>query len=138
MHYLERELRGVVGDAALDARLDDGAWYWNLEKPEDEWMSPGFWHTLGYTHAGRSHNPSEWQDLIHPDDLETATAAFESHLADDTPYDLHVRYKAGPRRSFSVDGWVYIRCKGRAVRDTTGAPVRMLGYHWDVTHEYVR
>lgn len=24
----------------------DGAWYWDLENPESEWMSPLFWEVL--------------------------------------------------------------------------------------------
>ena len=26
----------------------DGLWYWDLERPENEWMSERFWKVLGY------------------------------------------------------------------------------------------
>lgn len=57
----------------------DGLWYWNLEQPEDEWMDSRFWEVLGFDPASREHKASEWQDLIHPDDLELAIKNFQRH-----------------------------------------------------------
>ncbi len=106
----------------------DGVWYWDLENPENEWMSPEFWDVLGYDPATKPHDPAAWQDLIHPDDLKTAIRNFDAHCADPAhPYDQIVRY-------LHADGsTVWVRCRGMAIRDAGGKPIRMLGAHNDVT-----
>jgi PAS domain S-box-containing protein len=131
--YLEAELFDLMArdpdtlrflqNAALD-----GMWYWDLEHPENEWMSASFWRLFGVDPAKRRHLSSEWQDLIDPDDLATALSNFERHAADPShPYDQIVRYR-------HVDGsTVWVRCRGMAIRDAAGRPLRMLGAHSDVT-----
>lgn len=132
-HYLKRELYELIRtDSAIFEFLQrgslDGLWYWDLEKPDHEWMSTRFWETLGYDPAERQHLASEWQDLIHPEDLEAAVETFERHCADPSyPYDLYVRYR---HREGST---VWVRCRGMAIRDSGGHAVRMLGAHTDVT-----
>ncbi len=132
-HYLKQELYELVRedesifDFLQDAALD-GFWYWDLEQPEHEWMNRRFWELLGFDPAEKKHRADEWQDLIHPDDLKTALTNFELHCADpDHPYDQLVRYQ---HRDGST---VWVRCRGLAVRNAEGQPVRMLGAHIDVT-----
>jgi len=132
-HYLKRELYDLFGKDSslfdfLQAGSLDGVWYWNLEQPRDEWMSPKFWEVLGYDPAEKKHLSSEWKDLIFPEDLQTASENIEKHCADASyPYDQIVRY----RRKNGSTAWV--RCRGFAIRDATGKPVRMLGVHTDIT-----
>ncbi len=132
-HYLKVEL-----DARLNADSEiwrfiqlgslDGIWYWNLENPADEWMSPEFWRLFGIDPATRKHSPDEWQDIIFPEDLKTATDSFHAHCADpDQPYDQLVRYR------HANGSTVWVRCRGLAIRDETGRPIRMLGAHNDMT-----
>ncbi len=132
-HYLKAELDKLVQSELsifefLQTGALDGIWYWDLENPENEWMSSRFWTTLGYDAGTRKHLSSEWQDLIHPQDLKVAIDNFNQHCADPAhPYDQVVRY-------FHEDGsTVWIRCRGMAIRDKTGKPVRMLGAHTDLT-----
>lgn len=133
-HYLKKELYEKVGsdpsffDFVQSASLD-GLWYWDLEQPENEWMSPEFWWTLGYDPAEREHKIAEWQEIIFQEDLTKAQEALEAHLADPrSPYDQIVRYR------HASGGVVWVRCRGMAVRDpATGKPYRMLGAHTDVT-----
>ncbi len=112
----------------LQAGSLDGIWYWDLENPEYEWMSPAFWRLFGVDPDTRTHRASEWQDLIHPDDLAVAIENFQKHCADpDHPYDQIVRYR-------HADGsTVWVRCRGMAIRNASGEPIRMLGAHSDVT-----
>jgi len=132
-HYLRNELYNKmkenqkIFDFLQDGSLD-GIWYWDLENPENEWMSPIFWRTLGYDPRRKKHLASEWQDLIHPEDLRVALENFKRHCADpEHPYDQIVRY-------LHKDGsTVWVRCRGIAVRDKTGKPVRLLGAHNDLT-----
>ena len=132
-HYLQAELYQLVRDDSeifdfLQNGSLDGIWYWDLEQPEQEWMSPQFWRLFGYNPDQMPHLASAWQDIIFQDDLALAVANFEKHCADPShPYDQIVRYK-------HLDGsTVWVRCRGIAIRDAEGTPKRMLGAHVDVT-----
>ncbi len=132
-HYLKRELYAQVREDSrifefLQGGSLDGVWYWDLERPEHEWMSPRFWQALGVDPRDKQHLASEWQDLINHDDLAVALENFKRHCDDPNhPYDQIVRYR-------HADGsTVWIRCRGLAIRDADGKPVRMLGAHTDVT-----
>lgn len=132
-YYLKKELYSLLktDDKIFDFIQNvclDGLWFWDLEKPENEWMNPVFWKTLGYNPDDMPHSPSAWQDIINKDDLKLAIDNFNKHLCDeDHPYDQIVRYR-------HKDGHiVWIRCKGNAIRDENGKPIRMLGIHNDIT-----
>jgi len=132
-HYLEAELYALIQrDPEIFTFLRegslDGIWYWDLEKPDHEWMDNRFWKLLGYHPETKQHDPSEWQNLIHPDDLKIALKNFHAHLEDPKhPYDQVVRYTHREGKT------VYVRCRGLAIRDEDGKPLRMLGVHNDIT-----
>ena len=132
-HYLQRELYELVQqDSSIFEFLQrgslDGVWYWDITHPENEWMSPRFWELLGFDPAKKEHLAKEWQDLINPEDLEVALSNITKHCADPNhPYDQMVRYR-------HKDGsTVWVRCRGIAIRDHTGKPIRLLGAHTDLT-----
>lgn len=132
-NYLKLELYDLIKkDSKIFDFLQEGAldglWYWDLENPENEWMNARFWQLLGIDPATKTHQAHEWQDLINADDLETALENFQKHVEDAShPYDQIVRYR-------HADGsTVWVRCRGLAIRDTNGKPIRMLGAHNDVT-----
>jgi len=132
-HYLRRELYDLVRtDQQIFDFLQkgslDGLWYWDLDRPEHEWMSARFWEVLGYDPAGMAHDPASWQDIIDQGDLATALENFERHCADAAhPYDQIVRYRH--REGHTVT----IRCRGIAIRDEAGRAIRMLGAHNDIS-----
>ena len=132
-HYLRRELYDqVIKDTAIfefiQAGSLDGIWYWDLTNPENEWMSDRFWETLGYDPSTKMPLASEWQKIIDPADFKTVTNNIKKHLADPHfPFDQVVRF-------LHNDGSIaWVRCRGIAIRDASGAPVRMLGAHTDIT-----
>jgi PAS domain S-box-containing protein len=132
-HYLQRELYELVQtDESIFEFLQrgslDGVWYWDITHPENEWMSPRFWELLGFDPTKKEHLAKEWQDLINTEDLEVALSNYTKHCADPKhPYDQTVRYR-------HKDGsTVWVRCRGIAIRDHTGKPIRLLGAHTDLT-----
>lgn len=132
-NYLETELNQLV-HTDIDTRkflqvgFTDGVWYWDLEHPENEWMSPEFWRTLGIHPASNRADPRDWQKIIFEDDLRTLMHNFEAHCADPNhPYDQVVRYR------HANGSTVWIRTVGFAVRNDAGQPVRMLSGHTDIT-----
>lgn len=132
-NYLQVELEQLFAERTdmwdfLQQGSLDGVWYWDLENPENEWLSEEFWHLLGYDPAEREHKPEEWQDIINADDLKVALENFHKHVENpDHPYDQIVRYT---HRDGST---VWVRCRGLAIRDSNGKAIRMLGAHNDLT-----
>ena len=132
-NYLKTELSNLLkaNDKTwefLQAGSLDGVWYWDLENPENEWMSPELWRLFGVDPTTKTHNPAEWQDLIFEEDLVVALEAFHAHCEDPThPYDQVVRYR------HANGSTVWVRCRGLAIRDETGKAIRMLGAHTDMT-----
>ncbi len=132
-HYLEAELEDrllndpTIWDFIRRSSLD-GVWFWDLENPEHEWMSPEFWKTLGFDPATKPHLADAWQDLINPKDLELATINAERHIADpNVPYDQIVRY------ANAKGGTTWVRCRGLALRNEDGKAVRLFGAHTELT-----
>ncbi|MGB0175582.1 MAG: PAS domain-containing sensor histidine kinase [Owenweeksia sp.] len=133
MNYLQKELYKLIkqDDDVFDFLQQsslDGLWYWDIENPENEWMNRSFWETLGYDPDEMPHKASAWQDIIFPEDGQQAMKQAQAHFADPSnPYDQVVRYR-------HKDGHtVWIRCRGMAVRDKDGKPLRMLGAHTEIT-----
>ncbi|WP_436397661.1 PAS domain-containing protein [Roseobacter sp. S98] len=132
-HYLESELESLIRtDPAIwrfirEASLD-GVWYWDLNDPQHEYMSPEFWQLFGFDPKTKKHMAAEWQNLIYPEDLELAKENLGAHLADPShPYDQVVRYRCSDGKT------AWVRCRGIAVRDEQGNPTRLLGAHNDIT-----
>lgn len=135
MNYLKRELyRRIQSDNQIfefiqDA-TQDGMWYWDLENPENEWMNPVFWRTLGYDPEEMPHKVSAWKEIINKDDLKAVEKAIEEHLLNPgTVFDEIIRYRHKEGQT------VWIRCKGLAIRDKDGKPLRMLGAHNDISEQ---
>lgn len=132
-NYLKDELYALIQTDPtifefLQAGSLDGIWYWDLGDQAQEWMSPRFWETFGYDPAEKEHLASEWQGMIHPEDLALAIENVQKHIADpDYPYDQVVRY------THQDGSTVWVRCRGLVIRDADGAPRRMLGAHTDIT-----
>ena len=132
-NYLKTELYEMIQKDStifdfLQENSLDGVWYWDLENPQNEWLSQKFWQILGYEAKEKKHLASEWQDLIFPEDLKKAKDNFNKHYENPQyPYDQIVRYK------HKKGNTVWIRCRGSIIRDNNGKPIRMIGIHNDVS-----
>ena len=132
-HYLKAELYKLVRkDPAifefLQAGSLDGIWYWDVERQDQEWMSPRFKELFGYRDDEIPNTSEWWMANIFPEDRDLALDNFAKHLADAShPYDQIVRYR------HRDGGTVWVRCRGLAVRNERGEPIRLLGCHTDVT-----
>ena len=132
-HYLEEEFfQRLREDGSLFRFLQEGAldglWYWDLERPSEEWMDEKFWLTLGYTPSKMPHSPASWQGIIDKEDFEKAGRLISRAI--ENPgfhYDQIVRYTHANGRK------MFIRCRGLVIRDPLGRPIRMLGAHNDIT-----
>jgi len=138
MHYLEQELYDLIrSDETIFRFIQEsslnGLWYWNLEQPDDKWMSANFWLTLGYDPACAELADAPWQSRVLPEDLRIASDKIKQHLSDPTcafVQDLRYRHQDG--------SLIWLRCRGLALRNEHGRPTRMLGAYVDITHEKQR
>lgn len=135
MNHLRKELyelvksESAIFDFIQDIALD-GLSYWDIENPEDEWISPRFWLTLGYNPEEMPHKASALQLRLHPDDLQLAMDNFSRHSENPNyPNDQAIRYihKNGST--------VWIRCRGFAIRNNEGKAIRILKAHQDITQQ---
>lgn len=132
-HYLANELNELAqADTVLWGFIQraslDGVWYWDLENPENLYISPEYWQCLGIDPATRRHSPDEFVDVVFPEDLPNIMTNLEQHYANpDVPYEQIVRFR------HAHGSTVWVRCSGLAIRDTQGRAIRMLGAHNDIT-----
>ncbi|MDQ1089569.1 PAS domain-containing protein [Siphonobacter sp. SORGH_AS_1065] len=132
MHYLKKEFLELLtnDERFFNFFQEAGIWTWDLVNPDNQWMSPSFWDKLGYTPQEITALSSTIVSLLHPDDVQAVTRNLEAHLADPShAFEPVIRY-------FHKDGSiVWVRCRGIAVRNAEGQPVRMLVSHQDITKE---
>ena len=105
-----------------------GVWDWNPQTDEvqfnDNWAT-----MLGYDPEEIGSTLAEWEQRVHPDDIDGVEAALETHLAGESEY-----YETEHRMRTADDDWKWIRDIGRVVeRDNEGQPLRAVGIHIDIT-----
>jgi PAS domain S-box-containing protein len=123
LHESERRLRELQRIANV------GSWDWNVATGE-LWWSDQVYVIFGLDPAGLAASHEIFLKSIHPDDLDAVEQAVQRVLDGEAIYDIRHRITL-------PDGSVrYVRERGEAVRDETGAAVRMFGTVQDVTERY--
>ncbi len=124
-HYLKHEFDELLGRKDILRFLDGGTfngfWLRDLDSREDEWISPGFWRSLGYDPATRPHKTRAWQAIAFREDHEQAQRDLVRHCANPAhPYDQFIRFRT------AAGDFATMRCRGFALREG-GHPTRMFG-----------
>ncbi len=108
-----------TNDGIWDVRMDTGEVY----------MSPRAWEILGYSPGEVPGTVQSFGELVHPDDLPATSAV----LADYSE-GRNVVFSVEHRLKTKTGEWKWIMTRGKAVaRDKTGAPLRMVGTHTDIS-----
>lgn len=115
--------------AILETTFDG---FWDYHIPQDyEYMSPRFWQMFGYDSHEKLHKPSEWKDMVHPEDFKASMVDLQAHFGSkgQVPYCRETRYM------HKNGDWVWVLCRGKVIEwdGETGAPLRMIGTHTDIT-----
>jgi PAS domain S-box-containing protein len=105
----------------------DGWWDWDLLNPEEEYYSPSLKKLFGYEDHEVPNKSSWWQNQIFEEDKDMALKAYEDHIQEGKPYNLAVRYRHKNQST------VWVLCRGVAIKDENGRPIRMIGTHTDIT-----
>jgi len=106
----------------------DGLWDWDIVTNK-VFFSESWKQMLGYADNDISNKLSEWERLVHPDDLNDALQAVQKHLEGKTPVYI------SEHRLLCKDGnYKWILDRGVVVsRDDQGKPLRAIGTHTDIT-----
>lgn len=104
-----------------------GLWDWDLQTGavlySPEWKSQ-----IGYAEQEVGDGLEEWQDRVHPDDLDAALAHIERMLEQRSTHDqieFRFRHKDG--------SYLWILSQAGVLTDEAGNPIRVLGSHIDIT-----
>ena len=105
----------------------DGIFDWDITTGQvmmtARWMS-----MLGYMEGEFVGTFTTWTDLLHPDDRDRTLAAQRAYIDHQSPdYQHEFRLRC-------ADGsYKWILARGQAVWDESGCPVRMVGWHQDIS-----
>jgi len=120
----ERERRLML--ALEGAEL--GLWDWDVPSGRAT-FSPVWGRMLGYTVDELPSSISTWESLVHADDWRDIRASLEPHLR-----GIVDAYRAEYRLKHKRGHWVWVLAAGRVLdRSETGAPLRMVGIHQDIS-----
>ncbi len=108
---------------------NDGVWDWNITD-NSVYFSPRWKEMIGYSDEELPNEVPSWTDRIHPDDIEPTLAGINEHI------DSKTGYYDGVHRLKHKDGhWVWILDRGKALYDSEGIAIRMIGTHTDITEQ---
>jgi diguanylate cyclase (GGDEF)-like protein/PAS domain S-box-containing protein len=104
----------------------DGVWDWNLSRKEI-YFSPRWFELLQLRDDGGS-TPATWFDRVHDDDLAGLKQALDLHLSGETQHLEHeFRIRNG------VGQFVWVLCRGLAIRGADGSAIRIAGSITDIS-----
>ncbi len=136
MQHLKEELyERIRSEAALFDFLTEhtsaGYWVQDLQQPDQVWMSPRFWASLGYDPAEKANLPSRWQGCFHAQDVadfEQIMAAAPTHHE---PFGHHWR-------AYQQDGSPrWLESKSLRFDDGAGGAGRLLTGFTEQTGQHV-
>jgi len=113
---------------ALEGGAGDGLWDWNVQTGE-VFFSRRWKEMLGYEEGEIGNRLDEWEQRVHPDDIDRVYADIRFHLAGKT--DVYVN----EHRMRCRDGsYKWILDRGKVIsRAEDGAALRMIGTHSDIS-----
>ncbi len=124
----DRALRSSEQRYALAvAGANDGVWDWNIRE-EEVYFSPRWKAILGYAEGEITEQISEWFERIDHRDRERFEDALNQHLEGHAGY-----FECEYRMNTKGDEVRWVSTRGLAVRDDTGAALRVAGSMTDIT-----
>jgi two-component system, NtrC family, sensor kinase len=107
---------------------DDGLWNWNIETNE-MFFSTRWKQMLGYAEHEITNHCQEWEQRVHPDDLEQVKLNIYNYLQGNNS-----EYATEYRLRHKDSSYLWILSRGILLRDVHGTPYQMAGSHSDITN----
>ena len=128
-HHANDKLR--TSEQRLERALDGanlGLWDWNVQSG-DIFVNDRLSIMVGYKIGEIRQNFDTWQEMTHPEDLQTVQPLLKAHLEGRTPF-----YESEYRMRTKSGQWVWFRARGKVMeRAQDGSPVRVVGTLQDIT-----
>ena len=107
---------------------NDGIWDWHLEN-DDVFFDSRYYTMAGYVPNEFPSQLEQWQQRVHPDDLQHALSVSKQHLTGERDaYAVEFRFRR------KQGDYMWILARGKIVsRDAAGMPLRFVGTHSDIT-----
>lgn len=115
-------------ELAIDG-TNDGLWDWDL-KENSVYLSSRWKEMLGYRDDELPNSFETWKSRVHPEDLQEALNQIA--LAHRDP---QVEYNVIHRLKHKDGSWVWILDRGQTIFDKNDKPIRMIGFHTDITKQ---
>lgn len=110
----------------------DAIWDWDLEQ-NTLFRGEGFYSLFGYEIGTLKNDPSNWDNLIHPDDFKRVVVDFQNILDSDATNWIE------EYQFLKSDGsYAFVRDKAIIIRDETGKATRMVGAMQDITADVLK
>jgi PAS domain S-box-containing protein len=109
----------------------DGIWDWNITSNEVV-FSKNWKSMLGYEESDVGTQLDDWKLRVHPDDVEPVIQKIEEHFRGESEI-----YEAQMRMLCKDKSYKFILARGRAVFNDQGEPIRMVGFHTDMSEKKV-
>lgn len=111
---------------------EDGIWEWNL-KTNEVYFSETWKKMLGYKEGEIQNHVSEWEKLVHPEDIKSTMQDVQAHI------DGESRQYRNEHRLLCKDGsYKWILDRGKIIEwDREGNPVRFIGTHTDISERKI-
>ncbi|WP_292906621.1 EAL domain-containing protein [Niveispirillum sp.] len=117
--------------ALAAAATNDGLYDWDL-RTDRIYYAPRWWALIGLLPEEEADGPEEWLNRVHPEDLIWLQATLDAQMsAGGKPFQIEYRIQHGR------GGWRWMLCRGIAVMDASGEPVRLVGSQSDITDRKV-
>jgi diguanylate cyclase (GGDEF)-like protein/PAS domain S-box-containing protein len=126
-HRIERALKASEARYLAARGVIDGQWDWNPSTGTLT-LSPRWREMLGAPAETGRGILDDWLGLVHPEDRPALDRDLAAHLAGESPW------LENEHRLLHTDGthrWML--CRGIALRDPSGRPVRLVGTQIDIT-----
>jgi len=117
-------------ELAINA-TQDGLWDWDL-KTNNVYFSPRWKKQLGYEDDELENILNTWTKLVHPDDLEQAQFDIQQNIDGKT-----ILYENKHRLKHKNGSWIWILDRGQTIYDENNKPIRMIGFHTDITEKMI-
>lgn len=113
--------------ALAAAATNDGLYDWDL-RTDRIYYAPRWKSLIGCGEAEIGDGPEEWLNRVHPEDLIWLQATLDAQLsAGGRPFQIEYRIQHGTR------GWRWMLCRGIAVLNEAGEPLRLVGSQSDIS-----
>ena len=105
----------------------DGVWDMDLRHQGVHYWNDRFFEIIGETRQSFTPTTEAFWSRVHPEDLPRFLASYNAHLGHNLLFevDIRLRHSSGEYR--------HCFCRGHAIRDDHGHPIRMAGLITDIT-----